>query len=171
MTVPLIRQFRTRDTQGVTSILISAFETDWESTLVARLREINALCIELVAVIGENKVGHIAFSKVTGIQGISILGLAPVAVAPKHQRTGIGKALITHGLDACRTLGIDGVVLIGHPEYYPRFGFETASGYGMQVDIPVPDPAFMVHWIRPPVGPVNGTVHYHPLFYIGMEGH
>ena len=76
------------------------------------------------------------------------MGLAPMAVLPARQRGGIGSALVRAGLDACRQLGCTTVVVLGHPAYYPRFGFQPASRFALGCEYDVPDEAFMAELAR-----------------------
>ena len=99
---------------------------------MTRVRRSGHLRISLVAIDGSTIVGHIAFSPVsmenTTFTG---LGLAPVAVLPSHQSRGIGGALIRAGIEACRNIGADFVVVLGEPRYYSRFGFQPAGPFGL----------------------------------------
>ena len=96
--------------------------------------------ISLVADDNGTIVGHILFSPVTltGHGDLTIMGLAPMAVLPTNQRRGIGSSLVRAGLDRCRQSGCDAIVVLGHPQYYPRFGFVPASRFGcrQQCDAP-----------------------------------
>src|SRR5512134_1693331 len=90
-------------------------------------------------------VGHILFTPVSlePPVPVRIAGLAPMAVRPEHQRSGIGGQLIRAGLDACRGNGYSAVVVLGHPEYYPRFGFAPGHTFGLVCEFPCPPEAFM----------------------------
>src|SRR5204863_5720749 len=115
--------------------------------LVEKLRQACGDALSLVAEDGAI-VGHILFTPV-GVEdrGRHVLGmgLAPMAVLPNRQRQGIGSRLVRRGLDILRERGCPFVVVVGHPEYYPRFGFEPASGHGLASQWEgVPDAAFMV---------------------------
>jgi putative acetyltransferase len=124
----------------------------------------------IVSLVAEDRgaiVGHIMFSPVTlsGHPTLRLMGLAPMAVVPTHQRQGIGSALVTAGLEHCRQLGIAAVVVLGHPAYYPRFGFWPSTRFGIGCEYDVPDDVFMVMELE--VGAlrgVSGTVHYHAAF-------
>ena len=112
-------------------------------------------------------VGHILFSPVTlsGFDSMRIAGLGPLAVSPARQRSGIGSQLVQAGLDACRENGFAAAVVVGHPEYYPRFGFRPGSHFGVGCEFDVPDDVFMV--IELAVGTLrdrSGTIYYHPAF-------
>lgn len=125
--------------------------------------------MSLVAAEGETLVGHIAFSPVTFTfadgDDVLMMGLAPMAVDPPRQRHGIGSALVRAGLDECRRLGAIAVVVLGHPEYYPRFGFRPASRFGVKSEYQVPDDVFMALELRArALDGRTGTVRYHPVF-------
>jgi putative acetyltransferase len=94
-----------------------------------------------------------------------LMGLAPMAVLPSHQRRSVGSALIRGGLDACRRLGAQAVVVLGHPSYYPRFGFAPADRSGIRCEFDAPDEAFMLLELTPgAVARIEGTARYHPAF-------
>ena len=142
----LIRAEEQQDRAAVHAVNASAFETSEEANLVDALRE---HARPLVSLIAEDKgaiVGHIMFSTVSlaGHPSLKIMGLAPMAVAPKHQRKGIGSALVRAGLDQCAQLDFGAVVVLGHPAYYPRFGFLSSTRYGIGCEYDVPEEAFMV---------------------------
>jgi putative acetyltransferase len=93
------------------------------------------------------------------------VGLGPVAVLPAAQRRGLGAQLIRTGLERCRMLGYAYVVVLGHPEYYPRFGFEPANGFGLRCEFPVPPEAFMALELRRGgLAGALGTVRYLAAF-------
>ena len=136
------------DHVAVRDVLVRAFESDGESRLVDALRGQTDPQVSLVAVDPTGGViGHILFTPVA-IRGSErssrAIGLAPMAVLPEHQRGGVGSALIRAGLAACAALGERVVVVLGHPDYYPRFGFAPAWDHGLYYGRPGPDPAFMV---------------------------
>lgn len=99
-----------------------------------------------MAELGGEVVGHILFSPVSVLRRprLNVMGLGPMAVMPAKQRVGVGSALVRYGLARCKDLGCDAVVVLGHPEYYPRFGFEPASRYALRCEYDVPENAFMV---------------------------
>jgi putative acetyltransferase len=136
---------RPEDASAVDAIHASAFGRADEARMVAAVRAAGAAAVALVAAIDGRPVGHVLFSAVT-IDGSSEpagLGLAPVAVLPSEQRNGIGSRLIEAGLEHGRMLGYAYVVVLGHPAYYPRFGFTRASSFGLRCEYPVPDESFM----------------------------
>ncbi len=162
-----IRDEEDRDHATVYAVNAAAFETPAEARLVEALRARAHPVVSLVAEAKGKRVGHILFSPVTVAEhpGGRIMGLAPMAVAPEHQRRGIGSALVRAGLDRCRALGFGAVVVLGHPGYYLRFGFQPASRFGLGCPYDVPDDVFMALELRPGyLRGVSGTVAYHPAF-------
>ena len=153
---------------AVREIVRAAFPTEAESKLVDALRANGKAVISLVAVSDGKVLGHILFSPVsTAPPGQARgLGLAPVAVLPEAQSQGIGSQLIREGLRVCEELGFDYCVVLGGPKYYRRFGFEKASGHGLQNEYGV-DEEFMVIRFEngPPLAPATGAlVKYAPEF-------
>lgn len=162
-----IREELISDRMSVRSIHESAFETSAEANLVDSLRERAAPVISLVAEEQGEIAGHILFSPVTleGHPDLKWMGLAPMAVRAEFQRTGIGSALVRAGLEKCRASEVAAVVVLGHPEFYPRFRFVPASRNGIRCEYDVPDEAFMVVALQP--GALlerNGLVKYHAAF-------
>jgi len=159
-----IRVERPGDVDAVREVNRQAFAQDDEGRLVDTLRENGAVLLSLVAVLDEAVVGHILFSPATA-GGLDGAALAPMAVAPADQRKGIGSQLVTHGLDALRERGCPFVVVIGYPEFYPRFGFRPALPMGLTCDWDVPPGVFMVNVLDLPAGPrLRGHVSYRPEF-------
>ena len=163
----LIRDEQPTDWAAVHAVNKSAFETPAEADLVAALRHQAHPLISLVAEHDRSVVGHIMFSPVSlsGHPSLKIMGLAPMAVAPLHQRSGIGSTLVRAGLDRCKELGFGAVAVLGHPEYYPRFGFVPARRFGIACEYDAPDEAFMVLELHP--GYLHGAVGiiiYHEAF-------
>ncbi|MGE5602683.1 MAG: GNAT family N-acetyltransferase [Nitrososphaerales archaeon] len=141
-----IRPEEPRDEVAVRYVNEAAFESGPEASVVDKLREACGNCVSFVAVDQGNVVGHILFTPVTLDDGGLVgMGLAPMAVLPSHQRQGIGSLLVRHGLEHLRETGCPFVIVLGHPEYYPRFGFELASHYKLRSQWDgVPDEAFMI---------------------------
>lgn len=161
-----IRDETPGDFDTVRIIINDAFETPDEAKLVASLRALASPLISLVAEESESVVGHIMFSPVT-IDGSDslVFGLAPMAVAPARQHEGIGSALVREGMERCRALGAAGVVVLGHSAYYPRFGFRSASEFGLSSEYDVPDDVFMALELSAGGFDVDrGRVRYHPAF-------
>jgi putative acetyltransferase len=145
----------------------AAFETPLEANLVDALRQQAQPLISLVAEDDGAIVGHILFSPVSlaGYGDVKIMGLGPMAVAPDHQREGIGSALVCAGLDRCKQLGFGAVVVLGHPEYYPRFGFLPSSRFGIGCEYEVPEEVFMVMELQLDyLRGRAGTIRYHAGF-------
>jgi putative acetyltransferase len=142
-----IRPERPEDASQVRHINELAFGQPTEANLVERLRQ---ACTDSLSLVAEEDavVGHILFTPVvveSAGRRVLGMGLAPMAVLPDRQRQGIGSQLVRRGLDILRERGCPFVVVVGHPEYYPRFGFEPASMHGLASQWEgVPDAAFMV---------------------------
>ena len=128
-----VRNEEARDIEQVRDVLRAAFPTEAESKLVDALRANGKAIISLVAVNGDEVLGHILFSPVSTTPSSEArgIGLAPVAVRPDAQSQGIGSQLIREGLLLCKELGYDYCVVLGNPKYYQRFGFEKASAFGV----------------------------------------
>jgi putative acetyltransferase len=121
-----------------------------------------------VAVENGQVIAHIFFSPVT-VEGdgrvVAALGLAPMAVLPDYQKRGVGSELVREGLKECQRIGYKIVVVLGHPEYYPRFGFVPARDKGLRSEYLVPDEVFMVAELEAgALDGVLGLVKYHPEF-------
>ncbi len=131
----VIRSETDADVGAITEVTVAAFKTleisnHTEQFIIAALRIAKALTISLVAESNDRVVGHIAFSPVTISDGTpNWYGLGPVSVLPEYQRKGIGKALIQEGLSRLKDLNAQGCCLVGHPDYYKRFGFKNMPGF------------------------------------------
>jgi putative acetyltransferase len=166
----LIRPETPRDYVAVFAVNRLAFGRDNEARLVDLLRQSSAHIAEL-ALVAETDgriVGHILFSPIvirTATVAVPALALAPMAVLPEHQRQGIGSQLVRAGLAASRRLGHERVIVLGHPAYYPRFGFVPASRWGIQPPFPAPDEAFLASALLPgALEGCAGVVEYPPAF-------
>ena len=163
-----IRDERTGDESAIFAVNEAAFGRPDEARLVDALRGAGAAIVSLVAEIDGEIVGYVLFSDVTldpPRPVVDLVGLAPVAVQPGLQRGGIGSALIEEGLRRCGRLGYGAAVLLGHPSYYPRFGFLPAHRFGLRCEFPSPPEAFMAIELAP--GGLEGEpalVRYHPAF-------
>ena len=130
----IIRPETDADVDAITEVTAAAFEAlaisnHTEQFIVAALRAAGALTVSLVAEQEGRVVGHIGFSPVAISDGTpDWYGLGPVSVLPAYQRQGIGKALIREGLSRLKDLHARGCCLVGHPDYYRKFGFENVSG-------------------------------------------
>ncbi|HEY5648662.1 MAG TPA: N-acetyltransferase, partial [Nitrospiria bacterium] len=127
--------------------------------------------VRYISLVYEEKrelLGHIFFTPVDLVgdaPGILLMGLAPMAVVPDRQRQGIGSALVKAGIQECISEGYDAVFVLGHPEYYPRFGFVPSVAYGIRSEFKVPDEVFMVLELREnALKGKQGTIKYHKAF-------
>lgn len=164
-----VRAEKSGDEAAIRNVVTAAFGQADEANLVDRLRASGCDNISLVATLDGEIIGHILFTPVTigdrGGQSWSGWGLAPMAVLPEHQRQHAGTALIDEGQARCKASGIHRIVVLGHPEYYPRFGFTPASRFGITSEYDVPDEAFMAMELAPGAfDGVAGLVKYHPEF-------
>lgn len=141
----LIRDETADDTRHITEVTVAAFKSleisnHTEHFIVEALRDAGVLTLSLVAEIDGRVVGHVAFSPITISNGTNDwYGLGPISVLPIYQRKGIGKALIQEGLSRLKQRGAKGCCLVGHPEYYKKFGFENVAGLALTG---VPDEVF-----------------------------
>ena len=164
----IIREEQPSDIEKIWEVNAEAFETEAEANLVNALRDSGCTFISLVAETEAEVVGHILFTPVvlTGHENkLKIMGLAPMAVLPRYQNKGIGSQLVHAGLEQCKSLGYDAVVVLGHPNYYPKFGFEPSVRYGIKSEYEVPDEVFMILELVP--GALNnntGVIKYHEAF-------
>ena len=130
----VIRNETHNDICAITEVTIAAFKTleisnHTEQFIIEALRAAKALTVSLVAEMDGRVIGHIAFSPVTISDGTPHwYGLGPVSVLPAYQRQGIGKALIQEGLSRLKDMNAQGCCLVGHPDYYRKFGFKNMSG-------------------------------------------
>jgi putative acetyltransferase len=165
-----IRTEGPEDIEAVFDVNREAFGQDDEARLVDALRLSPAFIPELslVAVEGSRVVGHILFTRIkirSPERTFDALALAPMAVLPGYQRRGIGSALVERGLESARDLGHRVVIVVGHPEYYPRFGFVPAGPLGIRAPFEVPGEAFMALALSPgALAGVQGQVEYPPEF-------
>ena len=166
--MPVIRPETEADHDTVAALVRAAFGGEDEVVLIARLRSDGDALVSLVAVEGGAILGHILFSPLAvEIDGmpVSAAALAPVAVRPDRQGQGIGAQLIEAGLEACRVAGIAAVIVLGHPAYYPRFGF--SADLARKLRAPFSGDAFMAVALVP--GALDGdagSVRYAPAFGI-----
>ncbi|WP_233617423.1 MULTISPECIES: GNAT family N-acetyltransferase [Actinomadura] len=161
-----IRAEAPADTAGIREVLLAAFPTPEEADLVDALRA-DPAWIPGLSLVAETPDGRLAgYSLLTRcrVGGEPALALGPVAVRPDLQRTGAGAAAVRAGLEAARARGENLVLVLGHPEYYPRFGFEPASGFGIRAPFEVPDEAMMALALDASRPVPAGVIAYAPPF-------
>lgn len=169
----LIRPESQGDLQAIRQLLSAAFRQDDETHLVERLKKSAEFIPELsfVAIVNDQIVGYILFPAIA-VEPIAdfnagILALAPMAVDPAWQNRGVGSAMVKHGLEHALQLGYRAVVVLGHPEYYPKFGFRPASHWGIRPPIEVPDEAFLaLELVENGLKGISGIVRYPRAFRI-----
>jgi putative acetyltransferase len=163
----LIEKASDSDLEAVLSVERQAFGSDEEAELVRDLLADPSArpLLSLLASEDGRPVGHVLFTAARledDRDAASMAILAPLAVVPDAQRRGIGGELVTRGIQLLSESGVDLVFVLGHPEYYPRHGFEPAGRLGFAAPFPIPDKnadAWMVQALRPDLlGPVRGTV-------------
>ena len=160
-----IRDETDADINAIAEVTVAAFKTlaisnHTEQFIIEALRAANALSISLVAEADGRVVGHVAFSPVTISDGsANWYGLGPVSVLPDYQRRGVGSALIREGLSRLKGRGARGCCLVGHPDYYRRFGFENTRGV---VHAGVPEEVFLALVFDGRIP--QGMVEYHEGF-------
>ena len=163
-----IREERPADIEEIRIVNQQAFGRPREGELIDALRANGDVLLSLVAIQDHHVVGHVLYSPVSVTSGsgrVGGAGLGPMAVLPKLQRKGIGAKLIGAGNRMLREKACPFVVVLGHPEYYPRFGFKPASGSGLRCEWNVPDAAFMVLVMDElKMKDVSGLVKYRPEF-------
>lgn len=167
----VIRAETAKDADAVRKLNKKAFKGNSESKLVDALRGSDGFIpgLSLVAEKGGKVVGHILFSpvRIKGLNGAApALALAPMAVLPGYQNQGIGSELVKFGLNECRKTGHKIIVVVGHPEYYPRFGFVKAGEKGLKLPFEAPDEVFMALELSPgALNDVSGTIEYPKEFH------
>lgn len=168
-----VRKEEPQDRAAVFAVNEAAFGRADEARLVERVRASDAFIPELslVAELNGELVGHALFSRVHLVDADHrepLLGLGPIAVRPEYQRQGIGGALIREGVRLATEMGERAVALIGHPTYYPRFGFRPGRTFGWEVEFPVPAEVFMVLPLREGAAEqLSGTLRYSAAFHQG----
>ena len=162
----VVREEIPEDCEAIKNLNYLAFGGNDEAEIVDRLRSAGLVAVSLVAIENEKIVGHIMFSLLpieTEQRIIGAAALAPMAVHPKYQRQGIGSALVRQGLELCRERGKSIVVVVGHPGYYPRFGFSAELAKNLHG--PFSGEAWMALKLRKgALDNVTGTVRYPEAF-------
>ena len=156
------------DWPAVDALNRAAFGGPHEADLIDRLRRDGLVAASLVAESGSALVGHILFSWLSvAVDGRAVRAgaLAPMAIAPERQRGGVGSRLVVTGLDSARSVGAEAIIVLGHPAYYPRFGFSAALA--AKLAAPFAGDAFMALELTPAaLRGERGTVTYPPAFGI-----
>jgi putative acetyltransferase len=162
----IIRREEAPDAAAIRQVNEQAFGGSDEANAIEALRDRGALTLSLVAVQNEEIIGHLLFTPATietADRAWQALGLAPLSVRPAYQRQGVGTALMKAGLAECAQLGYERIIVLGHADYYPRFGFQRASLYGIRCEWEVPEEAFMVLALQPrALEGVTGLAKYQP---------
>jgi putative acetyltransferase len=169
----IIRKENIDDFEDVYRLNYLAFgNREDESKLVERIRKSEEFIPELsiVAEVDNEIIGHLLLSKATVVDYeriFDVIVLAPIAIHPNHQKRGIGSKLIEEGIRQCRHLGFSIILLIGHPSYYPRFGFQPARKYGLELkQFEVPDEVFMVYEVEEgKLQGIRGELKYPKAFF------
>ncbi|PJH94281.1 GNAT family N-acetyltransferase [Bacillus sp. SN1] len=172
-----IRQELTHEYNTTEDIVKKAFLNEKysdkkEHFLVNKIRKSDAFIPELslVALNGKEIVGHILLSKIKIVDGdnaVDSLAIAPVSVAPEYQRKGIGSQLILVALKKAKELGYRSAIVLGHKDYYPKFGFKPASLWNIKAPFEVPDEVFMaLELSKDSLENVKGVVHYSKAFSV-----
>ena len=159
-----LRSEQPGDEAAIARVNDAAFGQADESRIIDAIRQAGRSNISLVAVDGSEVVGHILFTPVvveSAEPPVGVMGLGPMAVLPALQRQGIGTRLVREGLRRCAQTGCEAVVVVGHPKFYPRFGFRPASAFGLRCEYPVPDDVFMaVELVSGALAGCRGLVRY-----------
>lgn len=171
-----IREEEIKDYNEVEKAVEESFKTAEfsdkdEHNLVRRLRNSNEFIKELSLIAeDENKIlGYVLLTKAlikAESTSYETLALAPLAVLPEYQKSGIGKNLMNKAIERARELGYKSIVVLGHEKYYPKFGFEKAIKYGVKAPFEVPDEAYMILELLPGgLNGVSGIVEYSKAFF------
>ena len=161
----MIRDAAPRDSPAIRQVVRHAFGRDDEANLVEQLRADGDALVELVEADGIALQGHILYSPLEierAGKTLRAATLAPVSVLPAFQRGGVGKALIGAGNARCAALGLDAIIVLGHADYYPQFGFSAAAAESLEA--PFSGPHFMALELRPDVLKAGGRVRYAKAF-------
>ena len=163
-----IREEYPKDIAAIRDVNQQAFGQLQESQLIDNLRANKGILLSLVATLNDHVIGHVLYSPVSvSANGDNIIGagLGPMAVLPEYQRQGIGSKLIDAGNQILQKSGFPFIVVLGHPEYYPRFGFKPAGTYGLKCEWDVPDDVFMMLILDPSkMKQISGLAKYRQEF-------
>lgn len=160
----IIRPETKDDIAAIRAVNELTFGRPGEAELVEKLRASGKILLSLVAIHDNEVAGHILFCPVTiesAGGSFAAVGLGPMAVTPHLQRQGMGSSLVRSGLDTLRARQHEAVVVLGHPEFYGRFGFETSRKFGVGCQYEVPEEVFMLAELQPgAMAGRGGTVVY-----------
>jgi len=165
-----LRKEQEKDLESIAMVNDMAFGRKAESKLIDALRNTTEFIPELsvVAVVDGKVIGHILFYPISIIAGKkkhTSLALAPMSVLPAFHKKSIGKLLVIYGLQVAKDIGRKSVIVLGHPSYYPKFGFEPASKWNIKSPFPAPDEAFLaIELEKGSLEKVSGTVIYPKAF-------
>jgi putative acetyltransferase len=165
MDAGMIRDAELQDYAAVRAVIRHAFGQDGEADLVEQLRADGEALVELVTASGGAIQGHILYSPLVierGGEALRAAALAPVSVLPAFQCHGLGGALIEAGTARCADLGLSAVIVLGHADYYPRFGFSAAAAELLEA--PFQGPSFMALELLPGALKAGGKVRYAKAF-------
>ena len=164
----IIRDEQPADVEQIWQLNSAVFETEAEASLVNELRKSGCAFVSFVAEDDGEIVGHILFTPVElagSDKQLKLMGLAPMAVKSQQQKKGIGSKLVKAGIERCRTIGCDAVVVLGHPGYYPKFGFVPSVNYSIKSEYEVPDDVFMIlELVSDSLKGHKGIIKYHQAF-------
>ena len=172
----ILRTETPADYKAVAHVIEEAFKTEQfsdgsEQFLVGKLRKSKAFIPELSIVADYNGeiVGHVLLTKIkikSETETFESLALAPVSVMPEFQKKGIGGQLIKESHSVAKTLGYQSIVILGHENYYPKFGYELCSKYGIKIPFEAPDEnCLVIELVKDGLSGVSGTVQYDKAFY------
>jgi putative acetyltransferase len=168
ITLIIIREERPEDIATIRLVNLEAFGQPQEANLIEMLRTNGGILLSLVATYHSQVIGHILYSPVTAgfsENKIGGAGLGPMAVLPEYQRQGVGGKLIEFGITRLKQSGCPFIVVLGHVDYYARFGFRSASDYGLKCEWSVPDNAFMALVLdESKIGGLSGLAKYRAEF-------
>ena len=159
-----IREERPDDVAAIRDVNKLAFGQDQEDNIVDALRSNGGALLSLVATLDDLVIGHVMYSPAT-VGDVTAAALGPVAVVPEHQRSGIGSKLIETGNQRIKDEGLPFIIVLGHADYYPRFGFKPAIELGIRCEWDVPADAFMILMLdEDRMRGVSGLAKYRPEF-------
>jgi putative acetyltransferase len=165
-----IRCESSADYAAIAEVNILAFGQENEARMIEEIRCSQGYIPELslVAEVDGTIVGHILFSYIDLIdqESLKVLALAPLAVIPQFQRRGIGSALVQAGLEKANAIKEALVIVLGHPHFYTRFGFQPSVNYKITSPFQVPEDVFMVKPLQSYQEKYQGKVIYPPAFLV-----